>query len=190
MQFFHDVDYDVFRYLQDNNKTYGFGIMLYDSPESLPSLWPETLKFLADRPEYLHENNAVSWLVDDQHRPEHHLRANGYSTCHFWSNAEIADLAFWRSQPYEEYFTYLDRTGGFFYERWGDAPVHSIGLGLFEDARKIHWFKDIGYSYSPSASCPNSPKFCGCAAGQWYSREPQRQQEDCLPVWLKHIGAD
>jgi mannosyltransferase len=139
VSFYCDVDYDVFRYMQDHNKTYGFNINLFDSPESIPSLWPETIKFLAAHPEYLNSNNAMSWLVDNTRRPDNNIKAHGYSTCHFWSNFEIADLSFWRSQAYEDYFTHLDRTGGFFYERWGDAPVHSIALGLFEDASKIHW---------------------------------------------------
>lgn len=139
VKFFCDIDYDVFRWMQDHNKTYGFNINLYDSPESIPSLWPETVKFLAAHPEYLHEKNAMKWLVDSEVRPEHNTKAHGYSTCHFWSNFEIADMSFWRSKAYEDYFRHLDRAGGFFYERWGDAPVHSIALGLFEDASKIHW---------------------------------------------------
>jgi mannosyltransferase len=125
--------------MADYNKTYGFTINLYDAPESIPTLWPETMKFVAQHPEYLHENNALNWLSDSSRRPEHNIKANGYSTCHFWSNFEIADLNFWRSQAYEDYFNHLDRAGGFFYERWGDAPVHSIALGLFEDSSKVHW---------------------------------------------------
>ncbi|KAL9106873.1 MAG: hypothetical protein Q9227_008120 [Pyrenula ochraceoflavens] len=139
VRFFCDIDYDVFRYMQDHNKTYGFNINLYDSPESIPSLWPETIKFLAHHPEYIHPNNAMSWLSDKDGRPDHWEKAHGYSTCHFWSNFEIADLNFFRGQAYEDYFNHLDRAGGFFYERWGDAPVHSIALGLFEDANRIHW---------------------------------------------------
>ncbi len=139
VQFFCDVDYDVFRYMQDHNKTYGFNINLYDSPESIPGLWRETIKFLAAHPEHLSQNNAMQWLVDSERRPEHNKKAGGYSTCHFWSNFEIADLSFWRGRAYEDYFAHLDRAGGFFYERWGDAPVHSIALGLFEDSSKIHW---------------------------------------------------
>ena len=139
VHFFCDIDYDIFRYMQDNNKTYGFTINLYDAPQSLPSLWPETTKFIAEHPEYIHANNARDWLMDDKIRPDHNHKAHGYSTCHFWSNFEVADMNFWRSQPYEDYFNHLDRAGGFFYERWGDAPVHSIALGLFEDASKIHW---------------------------------------------------
>ncbi|KAI9652984.1 MAG: hypothetical protein M1821_007737 [Bathelium mastoideum] len=141
VHFFCDIDYDVFHFMQDHNKTYGFTINLYDSPESLPSLWPETLKFLSSdaNNKLLHSENAMPWLQDKDRRPKHNEKANGYSTCHFWSNFEIADMEFWRSEPYERYFEHLDRAGGFFYERWGDAPVHSIALGMFEDRSKIHW---------------------------------------------------
>ena len=142
VHFFCDVDYDVFRYMQDHNKTYGFTINLYDDPKSIPTLWPETMRFAEAHPEYLKNDtdNARAWLEDKERRPEHNEKANGYSTCHFWSNFEIGDMEFWRSKVYEDYFNHLDRAGGFFYERWGDAPVHSVALGLFEDKNKIHWY--------------------------------------------------
>lgn len=176
VRFFCDVDYDVFRYMSDNEKTYGFTINIFDSAASLPSLWPETMQFLASHPDSLAVDNSMDWLTDATLRPEHNMNANGYSTCHFWSNFEIADLrlaflplfyfatsnvvlcsaaiqpqgkcrtnmltgsnSFWRSDIYQQYFDHLDKSGGFFYERWGDAPVHSIALGLFESAKKIHW---------------------------------------------------
>lgn len=150
VRFFCDVDYDVFRYMEDGNKTYGFTINLYDAPQSIPSLWPETQRFLAANPSYLSDNNMWEWITDDVARPEHTKGGNGYSTCHFWSNFEIGDLDFFRGEQYEAYFQHLDRAGGFFYERWGDAPVHSLGIGLFADAANVHWyvlispaFKDI-----------------------------------------------
>jgi len=139
VHFFCDVDYDVFRYMRDHKKTYGFTVNLYDSPESISGLWPETVKFLAAKGHKLAEPNAMNWLTDKERRPEHNRKAHGYSTCHFWSNFEIADMSFWRSPEYEAYFEHLDKAGGFFYERWGDAPVHSIGLGLFADPNSIHW---------------------------------------------------
>lgn len=185
VHFFCDVDYDVFRFMHDHNKTYGFTVNLYDSPQSISSLWPETLKFLASGSHYLHENNAMGWLTDSKRRPEHNFKANGYSTCHFWTNFEVADLEFWRGKAYEEYFDHLDRAGGFFYERWGDAPVHSIALGLFEDKRKIHWFKDIGYQHIPFFNCPNSPKCKGCVTGRFTDGEAWLNKEDCRPNWFK-----
>lgn len=53
-----------------------------------------------------------------------------------------------------EFFEHLDRAGGFYYERWGDAPVHSIGAALFARKDQIHWFEDIGYRHEPfQVSC-------------------------------------
>ena len=141
VQFFCDVDYDVFRYMHDYNVTYGYVINLYDAPASIPNLWPVTQQFVASHPSYVAQNNMLGWLTDTR-RQDHTEEAKGYSTCHFWSNFEIGDMEFFRSQKYEDYFNYLDRNGGFFYERWGDAPVHSIALGLFEDAAKVHWYVD------------------------------------------------
>lgn len=205
VHFFCDIDYDVFRWMEDHNKTYGFTINLYDSPESVESLWPETRKFIQDNAQYLNHNNAIKWLQDADHRPENYKKANGYSTCHFWSNFEIGDMNFFRSKAYEDYFNHLDRSGGFFYERWGDAPVHSIALGLFEDKTKIHWyimrflgpilhilthlrFQDIGYQHIPFFNCPNSPKCSGCDTGRLTDGETWLHREDCRPVWFKEAG--
>lgn len=62
------------------------------------------------------------------------------SSCHFWSNFEIGDLDFWRGEAYSKYFDHLEAAGGFYYERWGDAPVHSIGAGLFARKDQIKFF--------------------------------------------------
>ena len=58
--------------------------------------------------------------------------ATDYNLCHFWSNFEIGNLNFFRNESYETFFQYLDHTGGFYYERWGDAPVHTIGLKILD----------------------------------------------------------
>jgi hypothetical protein len=33
-----------------------------------------------------------------------------------WSNFEIADMDFWRSEAYQEFFDHLESKGGFYYE--------------------------------------------------------------------------
>lgn len=90
-----------------------------------------------------------------------------YNNCHYWSNFEIASLSLWRNSLYQDYFNYLDSTGGFFYERWGDAPVHSLALSLFLPKDKIHFFENIGYRHPPFERCPISMNMreshdCGC----------------------------
>jgi hypothetical protein len=71
-----------------------------------------------------------------------------------WSNFEIADLDFWRSEAYTTFFNALDSAGGFYYERWGDAPVHSIAAALLLPKDKLHFFADIGYRHEPFQHCP------------------------------------
>lgn len=45
---------------------------------------------------------------------------------------------------YQAFFDYLDKQGGFFYERWGDAPVHSFGIGMALRKDQVMQFKDTG----------------------------------------------
>lgn len=182
-KFFCDIDYDVFKFMEENEKIYGFNINLYDSPQSIPTLWNETVKFLETHSHYLHPNGTFDWLLNDMQHPERNAEA-GYSTCHFWSNFEIADMDFFRGEAYSEYFKYLDAKGGYYYERWGDAPVHSIGLGLFADKNKIHWFRDIGYEHFPFTHCPKSKKCKGCTPGK-FSPWVLTDAENCLPEWIR-----
>lgn len=53
-----------------------------------------------------------------------------------------------------DFFNQLDQDGGFFYERWGDAPVHSIGAALTLKKEEIHFFNDIAYWHVPFTHCP------------------------------------
>lgn len=59
-----------------------------------------------------------------------------------------------RSPAYIDFFDHLDHEGGFFYERWGDAPVHSIAAGLFLNKDELHFFNDIAYYHVPFTHCP------------------------------------
>ena len=183
--FYCDIDYDVFKFMEMHDKTYGFVINIYDSPKSIETLWPTVEEFIAEYPQYVHANNSLRWLKDST-RYGHFSAANGYSTCHFWSNFEIANMEFWRSQKYEDFFGTLDRTGGFFYERWGDAPVHSIALGLMEDKNKIHYFDDIGYRHIPYWNCPKLDT-CSPDCAYSFTDGTGLDQEDCKPIWFDNV---
>ncbi|KAG8824875.1 alpha 1,2-mannosyltransferase 2.4.1 [Serendipita sp. 401] len=146
VKYFCNVDEDPFLFMQDNNKVYGFTLSLYEYHKTIPTLWEATKRFIEKNPEYLPKDNAMAFISDDQGR--------SYNLCHFWSNFEIGDLDFWRSEAYTKFFEHLDQEGGFYYERWGDAPVHSIGVALFAKKEQIHFFKEIGYRHEPFQHCP------------------------------------
>lgn len=191
VNFYCKIDYDVFQFMVDNDKIYGFVLNLYDSPESVKTLWSSTLKFVRKNAHYLHDRGSYEWIKDNAQKPENYEITGGYSTCHFWTNFEIINLDFLRSEPYEKYMQFLEEEQGFYYERWGDAPVRSLALALFADKSRIHWFRDIGYQHFPYTNCPKCPANShrcngNCEPGS-FSPWPALERENCLPVWIEHI---
>ncbi|KAF9076991.1 glycosyltransferase family 15 protein [Rhodocollybia butyracea] len=167
VKFFCDLDYDPFLYMQDHDKVYGFAISILELKDTILSLWQVTKEFIAKYPQYVENRNAIDLLSDDG--------GASYNLCHFWSNFEIADMDFWRSEAYTAYFSYLERTGGFYYERWGDAPVHSIAVALFARREQIHFFHDIGYQHGPLQNCPSGQRWgegrCSCNPTDTFGRK-------------------
>ncbi|CAZ84609.1 unnamed protein product [Tuber melanosporum] len=159
IELYCDINYDPFTFMRENKKIYGFVISMYEFRDTITTLWDRTRQF---------------------------LNHGDYNLCHFWSNFEIASLEFYRSEAYSRYFEFLDSTGGFFYERWGDAPVHSIGVGLFAPKDSIHHFADFGYSHPPCARCPQDDEShtsgrCVCSRNKNFDSDSY----SCLPRWWK-----
>lgn len=81
-----------------------------------------------------------------------------YNLCHFWTNFEIAKTEIFLLDTYQNYFKHLEEAGGFYKERWGDAPVHSLAIGMMLNREEIHYFRDVGYKHSTLGHCPrNAP---------------------------------
>ncbi|KAG1469083.1 hypothetical protein G6F56_003468 [Rhizopus delemar] len=152
VDFYCDIDYDVFKYMRDNNKKY------------VPTLWQTIMNFKKEHPEVVShwpakKDSLIKFITDD--------KEESYNGCHFWTNFEIASLDLWRSNDYLKLFNYLDQSGGFFYERWGDAPVHSIAASMMLRKDEIHFFNDIGYRHTSYTHCPAEPQYrdkCSCKA--------------------------
>ncbi|KAF4623876.1 hypothetical protein D9613_002386 [Agrocybe pediades] len=161
---FHcDILFDPFLYMEDHNKIYAFTISMYEYERTIQTLWGHVKDFMKQNPQYVHPNNAMGFISDDG-------SGDRYNLCHFWSNFEIANMEFWRGEAYMSFFEYLDSQGGFYYERWGDAPVHSIAAALFASKDQIHFFDEIGYEHAPYTHCPKEGDHftrgrCSCNPG-------------------------
>ena len=146
IEVFCDVGFDPFVFMKTNGKKYGFVLSLYEYVETIATLWDSVKGFMKKHPEHIAPDNSMRFLSDDG--------GDTYNHCHFWSNFEIGSLDWLRSQAYMDYFDSLDHDGGFFYERWGDAPVHSIAAGLMLKRDEIHFFNEIAYYHVPFTHCP------------------------------------
>lgn len=126
--------------MRDNNMKYGFNMNILDDARSFPSLWSRTRSFINAHPELIHPDADLDWLLDSHN-------SGDYNNCQFFSNFEIGDLNFFRGEANEKYFDWLDRGGGFYYERFGDAPIHTLSVAMFVPKSEIWFFRDIGYQH-------------------------------------------
>lgn len=120
------ITYDPFVQMAKNHKIYGFVNALWEVGTTCPSLFRTTADWMAAhgiRPSGLWKAMIeASWAPSPfrmflkflAHRNRH---GDAWSLCHYWSNFEIANLDFFRSQPYQQLFEHLDHNGGFYYER-------------------------------------------------------------------------
>lgn len=134
---FSPINYDPFERMRTNGYEYAYMCDEEgDIPRVVEGLWEETEKFMK-------ENNIPmtdyfkSRLVDGKWN--HNM---------FYTNFEIAKFSFFRSKEYMAYFQHLDKTGNFYYKRWGDAPIHWLGVRMLMDPSKVWAVKDITYQHN------------------------------------------
>ncbi|CAO0794216.1 unnamed protein product [Mucor circinelloides] len=189
VRFFCDITYDPFLYMEKYNKKYGFVVTLLELRDTIPTLWKTVEEYAKSRRIDISENSKLLF-------PYFRDKNSGdFNLCHFWSNFEIASLNLWRTPQYRDFFNYLDQTGNFFYERWGDAPVHSLAAGLFLQTDEVHYFEDIGYQHDLYRHCPSKESGLGCRCDcpvgtNEKSIDHDKNYDTCLPVWLKHVKED
>ncbi|WEW60994.1 O-glycoside alpha-1,2-mannosyltransferase 4 [Emydomyces testavorans] len=179
---------DPFLKMIEHNKTYGFTIAVKELRETVPNifryasaykrlnnleskgLWEMFLEE-PEEPEQKQndgkprENPLPDEILQTapgdsgiQEVDPEAMEGEKYNMCHFWSNFEIARLDWFRSKEYEDFFTMMDRSGGFWMERWGDAPIHSLAAGALLSPSDIHYFRDFGYRHTTIQHCPaNAP---------------------------------
>lgn len=186
VSYFCDMTYDPFLEMIENNKTYGFTIAVKELRETVPNLfryasaykrlynhtskglWEmfvEPAKTPAQKPVPVGDRGLPEEVrrTDPNRNTLPNIDPEGiegekYNMCHFWSNFEIAKLSWLRSKEYQDFFNMLDRSGGFWMERWGDAPVHSLAAGILLAPSEVHYFRDVGYRHTTIQHCPaNAP---------------------------------
>ena len=201
IQFHCDLPEDLFRTMVNNDKSYGFVLAMTEDKRTISKLWPQSRDYFEKLPSWhvnpnlrvgdTYTQNILSTslgFIEDNSDLKESIRGE-YNTCHYWSNFEIANLNLYRNDIYEGYFQHLDRTGNFFYERWGDAPVHSIAFSYMLSPEEIQYFDNTGYFHGKVGNCPRernvlSELNCSCKSRQDFSWK----QWSCVPRWFRGLN--
>lgn len=132
------ITYDPFMEMEKRGKRYGYTVALWEEKRTVPSLFK-----LVDEYRKKHHLGTSLWnaFIEaawvpwpfrklSKHLSNHTPEGDYWNLCHYWSNFEIADLDFFRSKQYRDFFKYLDDTGGFYFERV--CHIFHLSASLFD----------------------------------------------------------
>ena len=192
----YSCDFDPFLELKEDTK-YAFSIALLEYENTIPTLF-NTYKAY---PKLKYDNAELFRFIQGED--------GGYNRCHFWTNFEIISLEWVKSDEYNTFMDYIDKSGGFYLERWGDAPLRTLAVVETLDINAVQWF-DIGYYHNPFSSCPGSSEArmlrkCTCDVYDYDKyNDPERSMDDvdahdyrvevglqefsCLNQWFRYGG--
>lgn len=137
---FHEIDYDIFKYMKMRDFKIGYTIINKEYLPCLPYFRSNVSKYVQDRG--IDKKLLDAWPEDRQ----------------IYTNFEIGSISFWKSKPVWDFLNYIDNVGGIYYYRWGDAPIKSHAVALFLPENKRHLFKDIFYVHQLYISGPLEAK--------------------------------
>lgn len=115
--------------MRQRNLIYGYWVVRQDHPGCVFGLW-----------------NAVEQYIQQEHIRPTFFQEN-FKVDIFYNNFELGSQRFFESQDYKKYIDYLDKLGGFWFYRWGDAPVKTLALSLFVKPEQIYSYADLPYRH-------------------------------------------
>ena len=135
------IDEDPFATLVSKNKLYGFVMSNNEEMRSMPTLLNTIRRWLRETKHTIANEQVpevASIFMRRTSAQAGNCQLHGFQ---FFNNFELASFSLFRNETYLNYFEYLDRVGGFYYERWGDAPVHTFYVLAMVELNRVHRFK-------------------------------------------------
>lgn len=121
------IEYDIFEYMQNRSLQYGYTIVDNERRDCTVDLWESAERYI--------RNASI--------RPTFFSDWKRYTI--YYNNFEISRLSLWLSDDYQNFINHIDRLGGIYYYRWGDAPIKTIAISMFLPRNQTHHFKHIRY---------------------------------------------
>eukprot|EP00823_Brevimastigomonas_motovehiculus_P000062 TRINITY_DN10166_c0_g1_i1.p1 TRINITY_DN10166_c0_g1~~TRINITY_DN10166_c0_g1_i1.p1 ORF type:complete len:422 (-),score=9.94 TRINITY_DN10166_c0_g1_i1:154-1419(-) len=126
----HGTIDDPFDFMERNNKDYGYLREAQDGGDVVEGLWNAVVNYTTIN------HITPTFLYGSPHFIDWGEKEGGvagiFSGCPmFYTNFELVRVSLLRSERYQNFFKYLDRLGGIYMHRWGDAPIRWLGLATF-----------------------------------------------------------
>ncbi|GAA5808577.1 hypothetical protein MFLAVUS_001968 [Mucor flavus] len=141
-----DIYHDPFERMKREKKKFSFALTMTENHEFVQGLDATVKEFIIQHKSMLQPVSKSIYkalLHKSDKKPDNSNPLGEYdgrfSNCMIFNNFMITSLDFLRSKEYNMFFDALDRSGGFFYQRWGDSLPQSIAVSLFLEAKDISY---------------------------------------------------
>jgi hypothetical protein len=140
---------DPFEIMQKRHIQYAFTMVNEEGEDFARTLWSFFQKFLNDL--CLKDSAAFRQTQTDWF--------GGYSYAILYSNFEIINASLFRDHSLIRAWLHrVERNGGIYRYRWGDAPLHTLALTQFLERDQILCLRYFGYMHRTEYACPSGIK--------------------------------
>ncbi len=126
------INYDLFDYLSDNNKVYGYTAELAESPPVVIGMGEFFINLIR-------KHNIKSIFFNKL------IENDRYNLRQIYNNFEIIKISHFNNELVQLLTKEVNKSGNIYKKRWGDSPLRTFILSLTVDNSKIHKFNDFDY---------------------------------------------
>lgn len=198
MEIFCELDFDIFRWMQDEGYAIGFSLSTKEPEKTVKSLLPTVKTIRHKHPYIVVPDNFAEFVEEEVHEKKEGEDKEGqvpekktkYNQCTMSTSFMISNINFFRSPQFKEFFEEIDANGGIYNERWSDSSVITMASTNLLPRDRITFLNALGYKWGTYENCPIDDKI-------WFSKKCQCDQgkditfstDSCVQRYydLKHI---
>ncbi|CAO3567423.1 unnamed protein product [Mortierella alpina] len=157
MEVFCDLADDPMLAMEKSGHLFAWSLSETVRDAGVPGAWSLIKRFKETHPDLVPKANDEAFLKREE--------GDVYTGCTYGVQNSIARVDFLRSPEYLAYFTFVDRHGPIYYEKWTDATVMTIGLSLLAPRNATVHFEQNGWSFGGQSYCPSTlelNRHCHC----------------------------
>jgi hypothetical protein len=121
------VAQDPFDTMKRNGRVYGYNVIAFEDASVAAGLF--------DAVRHHFSRGAPSQTLGK------HVNSTEWNKSMFYTNFEISRVDFWGSTEYRHFFEDVDKAGGIYFQRWGDAPIHFLAVAALLRDDQLQEFK-------------------------------------------------
>lgn len=168
-----EVVNDPIAQMHNGEYVYTFSHLLPDLPGAVKHFWDYSLMYMRMKGIHPRGTEILREFVTEEHVQWNYQL--------YMNDIEIVRLDWFRSDPYQDYFRYLDSVGGFWLHRWGDHAVRTIAVGMWLPKDRVLEM-DIPYGHQNYCRCGGAHPDLECVREGERGGKPEKWWTCALPA--------